>query len=305
MAKKHILPELGGIRLQQLQTSQLQEFYNRKYKEGRLDGKGGLSSRAIHMMHRIISGAFKQALQEGKVQRDVTNAVKLPPLKYKEMQTLTAEQVGRFLQAAKEHRLYPAFELELGTGLRRGELLALRWRDVDLDKGTITVRRSLLRVRVSEKKTELRFTEPKTEKGKRTIPIPKRVISILAAYKKQVIVDAWKLGQKFQEDWLLFSVPFNRPIDPDNFGKQYARLLKKAGIPHRAFHNLRHTVATILLERGEHPKIVQELLGHARVGITLDIYSHVDGDLMQRAASKLDEALREAEEKAQQSKKGN
>jgi integrase len=214
------------------------------------------------------------------------------------MQPLTAEQVGKFLEAAKKHRLYPAFELELGTGLRRGELLALRWQDVDLQKGTVTVRRSLLRVRVGEKKTELRFSEPKTEKGKRTIPIPKRVVSILAAHRKQVIADALKLGQKFKEDWLLFSVPFNRPIDPDNFGRQYARLLKKAGIPHRAFHNLRHTVATILLEKGEHPKIVQELLGHARVGITLDIYSHANGEIMQKAASKLDEALNEAEEKA-------
>lgn len=325
MAQNHIIPEIGSIKLQQLQTSQLQEFYNKKLKNGRLDGEGGLSSRAIHMMHQVINGALKQALNENKVQRNVADAVKLPMLKYRDKKPLTIEQVGQFLKTAKQHRLYAAFMLEFSTGLRRGELLALRWQDIDLDKGTLTVREGLKRVRIGgkkakksketgetqgpkEKTTELRFSEPKTEKGKRTIPIPKRVTPVLEAHRRKQIEDGLKLGQKLKNDWLVFSVTgrkdkqdnvtINQPIDPDNFGKQYGRLLKKAKLEHVAFHNLRHTVATILLEKGENPKVVQELFGHARVGITLDIYSHVNNELMQKASSKLDEALTEAEEKA-------
>ena len=296
MAKKHIVPALGTRLLQQLQTPEIQRFYNEKLEAGRLDGKGGLSSRAIHMMHQVISGALKQALAEGRIQRNVAEAVKLPPLKYKSMRSLSREELAELMKAVREDRLHAAFEVELATGLRRGELLALRWQDVDLNKKVIHVRRTLKRVRAEggERRTKLVFEEPKTDKSRRTITLTETAVKALKLHRVRQAEEKLRVGEAYQDNGLVFATPLGRPIDPDGFYKHFSKILKKAGISHRSFHNCRHTVATVLLEEGVNPKVVQELLGHARVGITLDIYSHVDMKTMQQATDKLEEALQKA-----------
>lgn len=296
MAKKHIVPALGTRLLQQLQTPEIQRFYNEKLEAGRLDGKGGLSSRAIHMMHQVISGALKQALAEGRIQRNVAEAVKLPPLKYKSMRSLSREELAELMKAVREDRLHAAFEVELATGLRRGELLALRWQDVDLNKKVIHVRRTLKRVRAEggERRTKLVFEEPKTDKSRRTITLTETAVKALKLHRVRQSEEKLRVGEAYQDNGLVFATPLGRPIDPDGFYKHFSKILKKAGISHRSFHNCRHTVATVLLEEGVNPKVVQELLGHARVGITLDIYSHVDMKTMQQATDKLEEALQKA-----------
>ncbi|MBE3585465.1 MAG: site-specific integrase [Thermoanaerobacter sp.] len=298
VARLHIIPEIGHIPLSKLQAGDLQRLYNSKMEGGRADGKeGGLSSRTIHMMHQVIHGALKQATKEQLIPRNVSEAVSLPKLRYKEIQPLTAEQVARFLEAAKSDRLYTAFLMDIGTGLRRGELLALRWQDVDLKNGVVHVKQSIGRVKVENgpTKTALVFSEPKTPKSRRTVPLPGEVLRELKEHKKRQAQEKLFFGQAYQDNGLVFCTEDGRPLDPDNFGKRYGRLLKKAGIPHVALHNLRHTCATLLLEAGEHPKIVQELLGHSRINITLDIYSHVRPEMLQQAAAKLDGFLKAKE----------
>lgn len=290
LAKNHIIPEVGHILLMQLRTSDLQKLYNNKRQSG-------LSSRTIHMMHQVICGALKQAMKEQLVKRNVAEAVTLPPLKYREISPLSAEDVSRFLAAAKGHRLYAAFLLTLGTGLRRGELLALRWQDVDFKNGTITVRRSLGREKVesSPTKTALVFKEPKTEKSRRTIAVPQEALKELKAHRARQNEEKLFFGPAYQDHCLVFCTVNGKPLDPDNFRRIHAQLLKKAGIPHVSVHTLRHTCATLLLQADEHPKVVQEMLGHTRISTTLDIYSHTSPELMRRAAARLNEFLRPKE----------
>lgn len=297
MARNHIIPEIGHVPLMQLQTSDLQRLYNAKRESGRLDGRGGLSSRTIHMMHQVINGALKQALKERLVNHNPAEAVTLPPLRYREIRPLSAEDVARFLAAARGDRLYAAFLLDLGTGLRRGELLALKWQDVDFGSGVITVRRSLGRERIEggPTKTALVFREPKTEKSRRTVAVPPEVLKELRNHRARQNEEKLLFGPAYQDNGLVFCTEDGRPLDPDNFGKRHARLLKKAGIPHTGLHNLRHTFATLLLRAGEHPKVVQDMLGHTRISTTLDIYSHTDPELMRRAADRLNEFLKPKE----------
>ena len=286
LVKNHIIPSLGHIPLMQLRTSDLQKFYNEKRRSG-------LSSRTIHMIHQVISGSLKQALKEQLVKRNAAEAVTLPPLKYQEISPLSAEDVSSFLAAAKGHRLYAAFLLALGTGLRRGELLALRWRDVDFKYGTITVRQSLGREKVEGgiTKTALVFNEPKTKKSRRTIAVPQEALKELKAHKAQQNEEKLFFGPAYQDNNLVFCAANGKPLDPDNFARVHAQLLKKAGIPHVSVHTLRHTSATLLLQADEHPKVVQEMLGHTRISTTLDIYSHTNPGLLRRAADKLNDFL--------------
>lgn len=298
-ARLHIIPAIGNIPLQQLQTSDLQRLYNSKLENGRVDGSGGLSSRMIHLMHQVISGALKQAVKEQLITRNVADAVELPKLRYKEIRPLTLEEVKRFLEAARSHRLYTAFLVELGTGLRRGELLALRWDDVNLETGVIRVRQTLSRIQKQNgpRKTELVFQEPKTKQARRSIPLPGDILKELRAHKARQAQEKLALGPAYQDNGLVFCTEDGRPLDPRNFTKRYEAILKKAGLEHVSFHNLRHTFATLLLEAGEHPKIVQELLGHTKISVTLDIYTHVADGLKEKAASKLNDMLNLNKEK--------
>ena len=304
-ARLHIIPKIGHIPLTQLQAGDLQMLYNEKLQSGRLNGKGGLYSRTIHLMHQVIHGALQQAVKEQLVYRNVSEAVSLPKMRHKEIQPLTAEQVTRFLEVAKEDRLYAAFLMDIGTGMRRGELLALRWQDIDLKKGVAHIRRSLGRVKAEggQTKTALVFDEPKTSKSKRDVPLPGEVIRELKEHRKRQLQEKLLFGQAYQDNDLVFATEDGKPIDPDNFGKRYARLLDKAGIPHVALHNLRHTCATLLLEAGEHPKVVQELLGHTKVSTTLDLYSHVRPELLEQAAEKLNAFLKQKEKPSKEGKR--
>lgn len=293
LIRDHLIPEVGRIPLQKLRASDLQALYSRKYRNGRLDGRGGLSSRTVHIMNQIMRDALDQARKENLVARNVTEAVSLPKLEYREMQTLRREEVQSFLAAARGHRHFAAFLLELTTGLRRGELLALRWRDVDLENGLLHVRRILHRVRTPEgpAKTALVFGEPKTANSRRTIPLAEEVVRELRAHKARQNEEKLRLGPAYEDNDLVFATPLGKPVDPDNFGKQYKHLLAKARLPGVRFHDLRHTVATLLLEAGEHPKVVQELLGHARINITLDLYTHARPELKRRAVERLSDML--------------
>lgn len=311
----HIIPTLGHVQLKKLQAADLQRLYNDKAKNGKVDGSGGLSSRMIHYIHLVVHSALKQALKEGIISRNVSEATKLPKLVYKEKQPFTTAEMRIFLSALKEDRLYMAFLLEFATGLRRGELLALRWQDIDFKKGLLRVRQSLTRAQVDDAKTKtaLIFQEPKTKQSKRDVPIPASILAELKSFKAwQSEKEKLPLGEAYQKNDLVFCTVDGRPMDPRNLLRLHTNTIKKINkkiekeaeeknikdyklLPKVSFHDLRHTFATMLLEMNEHPKVVQEILGHTKISITLDIYSHVSNDLKEQAAARLDGLLTEKE----------
>jgi integrase len=212
------------------------------------------------------------------------------------MHPLSLQEVRDFLSAVAEHRLFPAILLGLGTGVRRGELLALRWQDVDFQRGIIHIRQTLARVRVHDphehsKKTRLIFQEPKTDQSRRTIPIPADILEELQRHKRRQAQERLLLGQAYEDHGLVFCAANGKPLDPVDFYRRFVRLLLRAGLPARRFHDARHTFATLMLELGESPKTVQTMLGHTTITMTLDIYSHVSLDLEKRAAARLNETL--------------
>lgn len=291
MIRVHIKPAIGHIPLMQLQASDLQQLYNQKAKEK--------SSRTVHLIYHVINMALKQALKEQKVYRNVNEATKLPPLQHKEIEPLTIEQIHKFLEVAEQDRLYTAFLLELGTGLRRGELLAIKWQDIDLENGKIFINRTVARVRKENgsTKTELVYQEPKTKKSKSSVPIPEDIVKELKKHKaRQDSQEKWFFKEKYHNNDLVLCSEDGRQLDPRSFTKRYARLLKQAGLPEVSFHTLRHTFASLMLEEGEDMRTVQEILRHTRLSTTADIYTSVTEKLKKRAAVKANNILKKAKQ---------
>jgi integrase len=290
LVRRHIKPALGYMPLRDLRPEHLQRFYNERTQQG-------LSSRTVRYLHTVLHGALTQAEKNQLVVRNVSKLTERPRDTRKEMRTLTLEQVAiTLLPAITADRLYAAFFLTFATGLRRGELLALRWRDVDLKTGVLHVRQTLVGVRNhgprrEEEKTMLAFQEPKTAQSRRTIPIPEACFAALKQQKAHQAEERLLLGQAYQDHGLVVCQADGKPIDPRNFTRYFDRVLRQAGLPRIRFHDARHTFATLMLELGESPKTVQTMLGHSRVAITLDIYSHVSLELEKKAAAKLNAAL--------------
>lgn len=290
LIRLHIKPALGHVPLKDLRPDQVQRLYNAKRD-------AGLSPRTIRYIHTVLHGALKQAMKTQLVGRNVTEATELPSGKTRTMRPLTLEQVQQFLAAVRDDRLFAAVFLALGTGLRRGELLGLRWQDLDLDAGVLHVRQTLVRVGnheggTGDRKTRLIFQAPKTEQSRRVIPIPGQIIETLRRHKARQAEERLLLGEAYEDQGLVFCQANGRPIDPRNFTRSFERLLKQAGVPRIRFHDGRHTFATLMLELGEAPKTVQTMLGHTKISTTLDIYSHVSLDLERKAAARLNAVLR-------------
>jgi integrase len=221
------------------------------------------------------------------VPRNVTEAVEPPRPAPKEMRPLSPAEARRLLDAAGGERFEALYVLAVTTGMRQGELLALKWQDVDLQNGTLSVGRTLTRVggRVA-------LGEPKTKKSRRSIRLTPRAAGTLRAHLERQLREIEVLGDRYQDQGLLFATDTGGPINPSNLRKRsLAPLLRKARLPHIRFHDLRHTCATLLLTQGTHPKFIQELLGHATVAITLDTYSHVMPSMGDQTARAMHQAL--------------
>lgn len=271
----YIIPAIGHIPLQKLQPHHLQRLYNSIRSNNK-------STRLVHLVHQLLYGALKQAKRSRLIQDNVAEATELPRMQKKEIRALTLEEQDAFLRTLAGHQLGTAFMLALGTGLRRGELLGLHWEDIDFGEGILHVKRNVVYVRGQG----ILVQPPKTEKGNRTVPIPKLVLKMLEGHRERL-----KEQGLFKEDGPVFPNSNGSYIYPDNFERTFRKLRKEAGIEDINLHALRHTFATRLLELGEDLKVVQELLGHARIGITADIYTHVTNKLKKRAVEKLDQVL--------------
>ena len=277
----HILPTLGKVTLQKLIPQQLQMLYNQKLEEG-------YAPQTVKHIHRVLHKALSDALKWQLVVRNVCDAVSAPRVPRKEMQVLSGKQGQQFLEAAKGDPLEALYVLALTTGMRQGELLALKWEDVDLTTGTLQVKRTITRL------VEKRFTlsEPKTAKSRRRIHLTRMAIEALKQHRirqrevRQAAGPAWN-----EQEWIFCNVIGN-PIDVGNMIRRSFRpILVKGELPIIRFHDLRHSTASLLLTLGVHAKVVQELLGHSQISLTLDTYSHVLPSLQEEAVNCLDTLL--------------
>ena len=282
----HLAPALGQHSLAKLQPLHIQAYYSHALQRGRRDGRGGLSAQTVLHHHRVLREALHQALRWQLLARNPADAVEPPHPQRREMHAFDQAEVAGLLEAARGTRLGLPVLLAVTTGLRRGELLGLRWQDVDLDASKLAVRQSL-----EQTKAGLGFKQPKTQKGRRVVTLPPIAVEALRRHKAEQAKERLLLGPGYQDHGLVLARADGRPLDPAETTRAFARLVRQAGVRAFSLHALRHTHATLLLQENVHPKVVSERLGHATVGITLDTYSHVLPNLQEEAARKIDALL--------------
>jgi integrase len=287
-----LVPALGSLQLAKLAPAHLQSAYSVWAAGGRRDGKdGGLSPRTRRHIHRILSTALARAVEQQLIARNPCDALKkrLPKVERREMAVLTAEQSARLLDAMRHTRVYWPVLIALATGMRRGEVLALRWRNVDLGRGSVRVVESL-----EQTKAGLRAKAPKSEKA-RAVTLPAFAADELRRLKCEQAEELLKLRVRQSANMLLCARADGEPIQPRSLTHEFTRLVARVkDIPRVRFHDLRHSHATQLLLAGVHPKVAQERLGHSTVSVTLDLYSHVTATMQEDAAAKIDAAFRGA-----------
>ena len=276
----HIKPNIGNIPIEKLTTMDLQKFYRKLLTKGRVerieskDQPKGLSAKTVRNINQVISSAMDLAIAQKIIPSNPTNACELPKVEHQEMQTIPVEQLQAFLQEAKATGVYEMYYIELATGLRRGELLGLKWQDIDWKNGVIKVRRQVARVDGQIKEAPL-----KTKNSYRTVTISQQAIEVLKEQKKKA------------NDTYVFPSPKGGPISPDSVNNMLKRVLERAGIPKVRFHDLRHTFATIALQNGVDIKTVSGMLGHFSAGFTLDTYAHVTTSAQKEAAQTMGNVL--------------
>ena len=283
LVENHIRPALGRVKLKNLNALHIQGLYR-----NRLDS--GLSASTVQKMHHVLRKALTQAVRWDLIARNPADNVKAPTPTRKEMHPLSAEQVRRLLQTADD-RLQALYVLAIHTGMRCGELLGLRWEDVDLDAAppTIRVRRTITRKGNGGSYT---FGEPKTKNSRRTIRLTPKAVEALHKHRARQAQEKLQAGPLYDDQGLIFAGEGGGLINPSNLrNRSFKPLLERAGLPQITFHDLRHTCASLLFQRNVHPKFVQELLGHASVVITLDTYSHMLPGMGGEAADAMDVAL--------------
>jgi integrase len=279
IVRVHLIPTLGRVKLSALTPAHVRGLYREK-----LDA--GLAPRSVLHIHRTLSKALKQAVMDGLIPRNAAAPVKPPRPRREEIRPLDRGQVRTLFEAARGDRLEALYIVAVTTGLRRGELQGLKWDDVDLEVGTLQVRRTL-----SEPKGGYIFEAPKSGKG-RSVRCSQRAVEALRSHRARQNEERLRVGALWQDQGLVFPSSIGTPLLGGNLNRSFKALLQRAGFPQTfRFHDLRHTCATLLLRQGVNPKFVQELLGHADISLTLNVYSHVLPDMGDTAAGAMDAAL--------------
>jgi len=268
VCRLHIIPALGETPLEELRPVQLQAVYNRHLRQ---DGK---ASRTAQLMHAILHRALSQAVRWQMITRNPVDAVDAPRPPRREMRSLSVDEVGRLLEAARGDRLEVLWALAVHTGMRLGELLGLRWMDVDFERAEVRVQRQLYYV----PHQGLVFADLKTGRSRRSIALGPAMVAALRHQRGAALGD------------LVFPSTVGTPLSPRNVERAFHALLRKAGLPDIRFHDLRHTSASLMLAQGVHLKVAQERLGHTDPMITAALYSHISADLQRQAARAIEEA---------------
>ncbi|MFH1330244.1 MAG: tyrosine-type recombinase/integrase [Actinomycetota bacterium] len=284
VSRAHIIPRLGAVPLRQLKASTLNSLYADLLVSGRCDGRGGLSPKTVRNTHVVIRKALSDAVRWSLLALNPADSADPPRLRdtgSTTMRTWTAAELRAFLESVEneENGLHPLFVLAGTTGMRRGELLGLRWRDVELQQGRLSVQQTVVSVAY-----ELHFSTPKTKRGQRSIALDPHTTAILRDHRVKQNERRLLAGPLWTDHDLVFCRNDGGPIHPDYLSKLLVRLVAASGLPRIRLHDLRHTHATLALAAGIHPKAVGERLGHADTSITLDTYSHVIPALQESAA---------------------
>jgi integrase len=245
-----------------------------------------LSPTTVRYAYSVLRIALGRAMKAGTVARNVATLVDPPAKAPVELAPLSADQVRELLASLAGDRLEALYVAAVGTGLRQGELLALRWEDVDLEAGTVTVRHTLDR-RTKE------LAEPKTHRGRRTVHLSSRVLAALHDHRRAQLAERLAAGPAWRDRDLVFTTPTGRPLDSANVTHAFRRVLERATLPHQRFHDLRHAYATLMLEAGEELAVVSRSLGHADLSTTADIYAHLTPAMLRRSAERMDGILGE------------
>jgi integrase len=276
--KNHLIPAFGKIPVVELNTEQIQQFLNECQEVGsRKDGRSGkLSSGSIIKMKIVISSALKQAVKNRIIPFNPTEAVTPPRMVRKEIRILTPEEQTKFLQAVEGHRLEAIFKLALATGMRKGELMALTWDDIDFENESISVTKSASRVRDPHtRKTSIETGSTKSRSGIRQVPLLPSMVPVLEKHRAFQDGEKRMAGSAYNKLNLVFCSNVGTYIEPTRINNMLGELRRKAGLEHINFHALRHTFATRALENGIPARVVQEILGHSDVSLTLNRYTHV------------------------------
>lgn len=276
---QHLVPSLGKRLLAKLTPQDVRAFMTEKVKEG-------LSPKTVKHLRDTLRNALNVAVKDGLIVRNAAALADPPRAERTEMKAYTPAQARQFLDEVKGHRLEALFSVALSLGLRQGEVLGLRWRDVNLEKRTLAVRYQLQRIN-----SKLQLVEPKTARSARTLMLPAVAVSALAAHRLRQDAERLVAGSRWVETGMVFTTSIGTMLDARGLLKAFYKIMATSDLPRIRFHDLRHSAATLLLAQGVHPRVVMDLLGHSSIAVTLDTYSHVIPDMQRESASQMDAAL--------------
>ena len=284
LADTHILPyfDEAGTKLTKLDHKTIQRYMDMKFTSGRRDGKGGLSPRSLRLHKNIIAQTFDLAVRNKLIQSNPCQFVVLPQCERYESQFYTETQLKALFSALKDDPILPMVRITAWYGLRRSELLGLQWDSLDLEAGTMTIRHTVSKVTevVAKDKT-------KNASSRRTLPLTPEAVEIFTKAKEQEERNRAAFGREYQEYPYVFKWPDGHPYSPDCISHHFAKVLKRHGLPHIRFHELRHSCASMLINMGFTLKDVQEWLGHSDIKMTANVYSHLDNARKNTIAAKL------------------
>jgi integrase len=291
LARKNIAPLIGSIALTKLTPMAISTAYSTALASGRRDGGGGLAPRTVHHCHRVLKQALAQAVRWELLSRNPADAVDPPKVERATMTTYDLKQTGELVGAMRGTGLFIPTLLAVLLGMRRGEIAALRWRSVDLEAGQVAVVES-----AEQMNGTVRLKPPKSGRA-RTVALAQTIVEELRAHRIAQAQELLKLGVRLCDDHFVCSHADGRMMQPTWITHEWVRLIRGTALPAYRFHDLRHAHATHLLASGAHPKVASERLGHSKIGITLDLYSHVMPGMQEDAAARADAALQAAMKK--------
>ena len=287
IVNRHLIPTLGAIPLAKLRPAHIQAFYSQALKDGRLDGKGGVSPRTVLRFHQVLHVALRHARKWQVLASNPADDVEPPRVLRSELRLLPASDVRALVDAADATPYGCLVHLAVSTGMRMGELLGLPWSAVDLEASVLHVHQTLQWLPGQG----FTFREPKTQGSRRQVALTPGSVQRLREHRQAQLEQRLMMGPGYNDHDLVLTTALGTPIEPSNLRRTWLRIVKDAGLGHLRFHDLRHAHASLLLKQGVHPKIVSERLGHSSVGITLDIYSHVTPNLQAESAKGFDRML--------------
>lgn len=279
IVRRHIIPEVGNVRLEKLTPQQVQALMDRKLKSG-------LAPQTVVHIRTVLRTALNQALRWALIARNAAALVDPPRIPRSEIRPFGPYEARLFLEIAKGERFEALYVLALFSGLRRGEILGLRWSDVDLEKRSLRVNQALQRVG-----GELRAAETKTERSRRTLALPASLVTVLRAHRVRQLQERLAAGSSWRDSGLVFTSRIGTPVEPKNLHRDFVRVLKVAKVPRIRFHDLRHSGASLLLAQGVPLRMIMEQLGHSSISLTANTYAHVMPAAMQEVADKMESIL--------------